>query len=565
MAVQPPPDESVVPDVLQCVRLLVLDADELGPTRIADRLLGTGVGDFGVNGVRSLARALEHLDAEAVDIVLVGNIDAPCSPVNALRQLRNAAPRALVLPLGAQGEPQFSDTAWLGQTLRFITRRRTLAAAYCAGDGSDRSRDAVADTGVAACPDAVLTTDRQGRLTTINPPAERLTGWSRSDALGHHAASVLVIRHAISGTVTPCPAAAAIREDQVIDLCAETVLCDPHGRNIPVQYSAAPIHDNTAAVTGGVIVLRGLPPNRADGQHPPSHTPAGRGAIDPGEGGPAAADSRSERTPGPIAGARATEQLISTAAQQAFGSRGLRLRYQPECEPDAGWIHGLCAITDSRPSVQEWHSAPRGYTGADTRPSSYRALRTACQQLRDWNEAGLCPPRLSVDVSTAGLERLGFASRITEILQTTGVNPEQLELVFGHRVIEAGGDAVPRTLATLRELGIALAVNDFGTGDGGLRRLNHVPIETLKVDPRLLRDIATNERARLVAAGMMDLAKRLGYRLIAQGVDTPAQHALVREHGCDGVRGRHFGHPIDARDAGLLVAMNRATSGRASA
>lgn len=549
----PPLDTSVAPQPLRHAHLLVLDADEQGPCRVADRLLGTGAGDFRVDGVSELADALEQLDTEVIDIVLVGSIDPPCNPVNALNQLRSAAPNALILPLGRSDRVDPSDEAWLGQTLRHITRCRTLAAAHLAGDWGNGDQSTLAGTGIGACQDAVITTDRQGLLTAVNGHAERLTGWPRSQALGQHLAHVLAIRHAVTGETAPNPAEAAIRQDGVIELSAEAVLHHPNGQDIPIQHSAAPIHDSTAAITGAAVVFRGLPAGSSD-DVAGSAAPAQLHAI----------ERRS--APGPVAGARATEQLIGSVAQQALNDRGVELKYQPECDAYEGGVQALCVMADSRPSIRE-HSRVDTPGGARERtaPSGYRVLRATCQQIRHWNDAGLQTPRVSVDASTAGLERLGFASRITEILRETGVEPEPLELVVSQGVIQAGGDVVAQNLATLRELGVRLAISDFGTGYAGLRSLRNLPIETLKLDPRLLRDIATNERARLVVAGMMDLAKRLGYRLIAQGVDTHTQHEFVRDQGCDGTRGHYLARPLSAHDAGLLVAMNHTAGGRASA
>ena len=171
-------------------------------------------------------------------------------------------------------------------------------------------------------------------------------------------------------------------------------------------------------------------------------------------------------------------------------------------------------------------------------------LRTACEQNVAWQKRGLPPIVMSVNLSPRQFKEPGMLHEIGEILAGTGMAPELLELEITESMIMQNVDIAAEKADALNKVGIKLAIDDFGTGYSSLSQLKRFPIDTLKIDRAFVRDIPDSADDTAITKAVISLGKALDVRVVAEGVETPAQYRFLREHGCDEMQGFYFSKPI---------------------
>ena len=180
-------------------------------------------------------------------------------------------------------------------------------------------------------------------------------------------------------------------------------------------------------------------------------------------------------------------------------------------------------------------------------------LRTACRQLQDWHEQGLPPLRLTVNVSGRNLAQPGMAPTVVETLRHAGVAPARLELEITESVAVAETERTHAALDTLHRRGVRVAIDDFGTGSSMLTWLREMPLDTLKIDRSFVHEISRPDDDTRMVAATIAMAHGLGLDVVAVGVETSAQLAVLRRHGCDLVQGYLFSRPMEADDVTRLL------------
>jgi diguanylate cyclase (GGDEF)-like protein len=181
-------------------------------------------------------------------------------------------------------------------------------------------------------------------------------------------------------------------------------------------------------------------------------------------------------------------------------------------------------------------------------------LLAACRQNKAWQEAGLPPMRICVNVSARQFKEKNWVSRVAGALRESGLAAKYLELELTESLIMQD---VAQAVATMRELqilGVQLSVDDFGTGYSSLAALKNFPVARLKIDKSFISDILTNENDRAVASAVISLGQKLNLRVIAEGVETEDQVTFLRENNCDEMQGYHFSKPIPAPGIEKLIA-----------
>ena len=168
-------------------------------------------------------------------------------------------------------------------------------------------------------------------------------------------------------------------------------------------------------------------------------------------------------------------------------------------------------------------------------------LENACRQLGRWRQQGYACPRIALNLPAGQLAAGDLPERVENALRSAGLKASDLEIeITESSIMEDPGMAV-RQLATLRNLGVSLAIDDFGTGYSSLAYLKRLPVHTLKLDRTLIADIESSAADRAICAATITLAHNLDLKVVAEGVETAGQRALLEQLDCDLLQGDLFG------------------------
>ncbi len=177
-----------------------------------------------------------------------------------------------------------------------------------------------------------------------------------------------------------------------------------------------------------------------------------------------------------------------------------------------------------------------------------RILYHACRQNRLWQENGLVPKKVSVNLSPFEFRSPGLVRRIRETIEKSGLDPLWLELEITESGIIRNEQDALRKLHELHEMGISLSIDDFGTGYSSLSKLKDYPIDTLKIDKSFIDCVPHDKRAVTIVISLIRLAHSLGFKVVAEGVERVEQFEFLVVHGCDQFQGYFFGHPLAASE-----------------
>lgn len=249
---------------------------------------------------------------------------------------------------------------------------------------------------------------------------------------------------------------------------------------------------------------------------------------------------------------RASQDRLSLEARlrRALERDELLVYYQPQLDIASGRIVGVEALV-------RWLDPEEGMIMPDRFihvaeesgliiPLGEHVLRTACRQVKAWTDTGMPDLRLAVNLSPRQFTHPDLAGQILGVLHETGFDPNCLELELTESaLLSEGGDAAA-LLNQLKTMGVRLAIDDFGTGYSSLSYLRHFPIDTLKIDKSFVRDIPNHQDDMEIATAIIQLAHILGFTVLAEGVETDAQLAFLRNQGCDLYQGYLFSKPLPA-------------------
>lgn len=175
-------------------------------------------------------------------------------------------------------------------------------------------------------------------------------------------------------------------------------------------------------------------------------------------------------------------------------------------------------------------------------------LREASRQLADWHAQVLPIKSISVNVSGVQVQRGNFPDIVYGILVETGCDPALLELEITESIVMNNTENVIAVFNRIKQTGVRLAIDDFGTGYSSLSYLKRLPLDKLKIDQSFVRDITVDADDRAIASAVIALARSLGLKVIAEGVETREQVAMLTEMDCDDAQGYLFGKPMSAEE-----------------
>ena len=180
-------------------------------------------------------------------------------------------------------------------------------------------------------------------------------------------------------------------------------------------------------------------------------------------------------------------------------------------------------------------------------------IGAVCAQQVEWTERGL-RPHVSFNVSPRQLRRPDFVARVEHHLLESGADPARITVELTESaLLQDHADAEP-ILRRLHDLGLRLALDDFGAGYSSLSRLREMPMETLKIDRAFLREVPENPEAAAIVTAILRLARALGRSAVAEGVETEAQRRFLVEQQCPLLQGFLLGRPMPARAVEALMA-----------
>ena len=164
-------------------------------------------------------------------------------------------------------------------------------------------------------------------------------------------------------------------------------------------------------------------------------------------------------------------------------------------------------------------------------------LEKSCQQLANWRRAGHPVSRVCVNVARAQLMSPDFVATVKKTLKKTGLDASELELEISERGVLSGNFDVIQQLQEIRNLGVKLSIDDFGTGDSAIAYLKELPVDTLKIDRSYIAGFADDGKDIAIASAMVALGQRLNLSVVAEGVETSEQLNVLRGFGCDSYQG----------------------------
>lgn len=224
------------------------------------------------------------------------------------------------------------------------------------------------------------------------------------------------------------------------------------------------------------------------------------------------------------------------------------LHYQPQVDICTGRIVGMEALVRwDDPEVGLVPPAafiPVAEESGLIGPLSEWVLREACRQNKAWQDEGLPPARMSVNLSARQFQQRDIAKLVMSILEETGLEPQYLELELTESTIMRNAEEAVLMLNELHALGIGLAIDDFGTGYSSLSYLKRFPVDRLKIDRSFVSDIGASNDDETITSAIIALAHSLQLQVIAEGVETAAQLDFLKERACHEMQGNFFAQPM---------------------
>ena len=262
---------------------------------------------------------------------------------------------------------------------------------------------------------------------------------------------------------------------------------------------------------------------------------------------------------------------LENSLRHALERDEFRVYYQPRIEVASSRIIGAEALI-------RWDCPGKGLIPPDSFisiaeetgliiPIGQWILQEACRQNSAWQQAGLPPISVSVNLSPIQFRHAGLVQSVAAALQQANLDPACLELELTESFVMHDAERINIAMQSLKALGVDIAVDDFGTGYSSLSYLKRFPVDRLKVDKSFVRDIDSDPDDAAIVRAIITLGHALGLKVVAEGVETRAHLEFLQQHGCDELQGYYFSRPVPAAEMeamlrGTAVSASRCTSQR---
>lgn len=248
---------------------------------------------------------------------------------------------------------------------------------------------------------------------------------------------------------------------------------------------------------------------------------------------------------------------LENALRNAIEREELVLHYQPKVDTVSGRLVGTEAL-------MRWNHPSLGLIGPHRFIQVAEesglilelgrwALRAACRQVKAWHDQGLAGLRMAVNVSPVQFRHGRLDETVREALAESGLDPVALTLELTETSLMSSVENTLLILRALNDLGVDLSIDDFGTGFSSLSYLQQFPLDELKIDRSFITELTVSDKSAALVSGIITMARGLNLRIVAEGVETEAQLAKLRELGCDLCQGYLFSKPVPAEQIPALA------------
>lgn len=249
----------------------------------------------------------------------------------------------------------------------------------------------------------------------------------------------------------------------------------------------------------------------------------------------------------------AVERLsMENNLHRALERHEFHLEYQPQMEIATNRIIGVEALIRWRQpelgTIPPDRFIPIAENCGLILPIGEWVVHAACTQAKRWQDDGLPPMPVAVNVSAIQFRQEGFCEMIRAALDETGLAPHLLELELTESLLLSNEDVVFRVLDELQSMGVKLTIDDFGTGYSSLSYLKQFPVTKIKIDRSFIKDLPRNSSDAAIATAIISMAQHLNLKVIAEGVENEQQLSFLRSQRCDEIQGYYFSRPLVSGD-----------------
>lgn len=253
--------------------------------------------------------------------------------------------------------------------------------------------------------------------------------------------------------------------------------------------------------------------------------------------------------------------LLQEELRNALARGEFVLLYQPQVDLRSGQVFAVEALIRwQHPTlglISPMKFIPMAEESGLIVPIGDWVLHEACRQNKAWQDAGLPPMMVCVNVSARQFKEPNLISRVVNALKDSGLEAQYLELEVTESLIMQDVEMAVAMMNELQSLGVRISIDDFGTGYSSLSALKTFPVARLKIDKSFINDLATDKNDQAVASAVISLGQKLNLRVIAEGVETDDQVAFLRRNNCDEMQGYHFSKPVSAQSIAELIDKER--------
>jgi diguanylate cyclase (GGDEF)-like protein/PAS domain S-box-containing protein len=249
---------------------------------------------------------------------------------------------------------------------------------------------------------------------------------------------------------------------------------------------------------------------------------------------------------------------MESKLRRAMEREQFLLHYQPRIDLISGKCLGAEALIRWQLTPQETIYPGRFIPLAEETglivPIGRWVLETACRQNKAWQDAGLPPVVISVNVSARQFRQEDFLQTVLAVLKKTGLEARYLEIELTESMVMHDAEKLVAMLDELKRIGVQMSVDDFGTGYSSLSYLKRFPVDRLKIDRSFVQDLMSDKDDATIVRTIIALGHNLGLHVVAEGVESAEQRDFLKQNGCDEAQGYFFGHPVGGGDFAAVLA-----------